>query len=266
MATTIIPSSAPQRSAMCPLTTASASELIAFTDADIGSPGGLGSCTIDYAGNGVTRIDPTIDFTGATRVRPPPGIFRTRLDPRKLAGPNSSCKLYRTIHVLPHFGHGARLWINGQPVIDSWVYQDGSQVHTATITLQANQWYSIRVDYFQGGWGEKVKLRWSYNGSDAQTFPRTTSVVRIWSRPPYRPTNNVPSDQSIGVNSPLYFSSATQNAITVDDAEAEANAASVPIVNGSFETGLGFNLNDPTDLGWNFTPDNGTTIHARAAS
>ena len=205
----------------------------------------------------MTRIDPTIDFDWGNQGSPAPGI----------SGSTWTASWQGQIQAANYTGQytfyltsddGARLWINGQPVIDSWVYQDGSQVHTATITLQANQWYSIRVDYFQGGWGEKVKLQWSYNGSDAADIsPDHFSCANLVQAANTAPTNNVPSDQSIGVNSPLYFSSATQNAITVDDAEAEANAASVPIVNGSFETGLGFNLNDPTDLGWNFTPDNG---------
>src|SRR4051812_24729214 len=44
---------------------------------------------------------------------------------------------------------GARLWLNGELLIDDWAAHT-VRTRTATATLAAGQLYDIRVDYFEG--------------------------------------------------------------------------------------------------------------------
>ena len=47
------------------------------------------------------------------------------------------------------------------------------------------------MDYFQGGWGEKVKLQWSYNGSDAADIsPDHFSCANLVQAANTAPNNN----------------------------------------------------------------------------
>lgn len=55
---------------------------------------------------------------------------------------------------------GARLWVNGQLLIDKWVGQ-GATPWTGSITLVAGQYYDLELQYFDGAFGASAKLYWS---------------------------------------------------------------------------------------------------------
>ena len=62
---------------------------------------------------------------------------------------------------------GARLWIDGKPVIDDWSVHPAA-TDKATVHLAAGTQHAIRLEYFQGGGDAVVKLSWSKPG----THPR----------------------------------------------------------------------------------------------
>jgi hypothetical protein len=61
---------------------------------------------------------------------------------------------------------GGRLWIDGSPVIDKWVF--GSKSDSATIQLSA-EYHDLRLEYMQGGGPSHLKLLWSTPGDPGTT-------------------------------------------------------------------------------------------------
>jgi hypothetical protein len=67
---------------------------------------------------------------------------------------------------------GARLWIDGVLVIDTWIDQAPTW-HEGFITLTANQAYDIELEYYENGGGAVVKLYWA---SPSQPFEIVPAV------------------------------------------------------------------------------------------
>ncbi len=67
---------------------------------------------------------------------------------------------------------GARVWINGQLVIDSWVYQAPTW-HYGTIDLEAGKQYDIKIDFFQGYGGSTLQFYWGAKGLPWQVVPKS---------------------------------------------------------------------------------------------
>ena len=61
---------------------------------------------------------------------------------------------------------GARLWVNGTLVVDSWIDQ-GATARSGSITLAANTLYDIVMEYYQNGVAASAVLSWSPPGSGA---------------------------------------------------------------------------------------------------
>jgi hypothetical protein len=67
---------------------------------------------------------------------------------------------------------GARLWVNSQLVVDSWVDQ-GPTEHSGTITLTAGQKYDIKMEYYENTGGTCAKLSWSSATQAKEIIPQT---------------------------------------------------------------------------------------------
>jgi autotransporter-associated beta strand protein len=68
---------------------------------------------------------------------------------------------------------GSRLWVNGTPVIDSWVTQSGT-ARSGTIALTAGARYDIVVEYFNQTGGANCFLRWAPPGDTVATLIPST--------------------------------------------------------------------------------------------
>jgi len=67
--------------------------------------------------------------------------------------------------------HGARLWVNGQTIVDDWK-QNRDRVNTGTIALEAGRKYEIRMEYNnRGGSSAKAVLTWSSPSQKKQAVP-----------------------------------------------------------------------------------------------
>lgn len=66
---------------------------------------------------------------------------------------------------------GARLWIDGQKLIDNWTPHSPTE-NSAGIALKAGQKVTIRLEYFQGG-GADIHLSWQSNDMARQIVPAT---------------------------------------------------------------------------------------------
>ncbi len=65
---------------------------------------------------------------------------------------------------------GARLWVNGQLIVDRWVDQSPTTA-SGTITLKAQQKYNIRMDYYENGGGAVAQLAWSSPSTPQAIIP-----------------------------------------------------------------------------------------------
>ncbi len=116
----------------------------------------------------LTRVDGTIDFDLQWGV-PHPTV------------PIDSFSIRWTGEIQPQFSEtytfttktddGARLWINGQLLIDKW--NEGTQEGSGTIELKAGQKYPIKMEYFQHGNGASAKLMWSSPSTKNAVVPRS---------------------------------------------------------------------------------------------
>lgn len=82
----------------------------------------------------------------------------------------------RPAHSGPHQLHieaidGARLWVDGNLVIDEWRVQS-RQTHSATLDLIGGRDYDIRMEHFDGSGGDKIAiLKWTPPGRAEEVIP-----------------------------------------------------------------------------------------------
>lgn len=123
----------------------------------------------------LTRTDSTINFDwGYT---PAPGVnydsFSVRWTGQVQAPRTGSFTFYADIN------DGARLWVNGQLVIDHWNQNinnwnnyPADSVTGTPITLTAGQKYDIKLEFYENDYGATIKLYWSYSGQAKQIVPQ----------------------------------------------------------------------------------------------
>jgi len=85
---------------------------------------------------------------------------------------------------------GARLWVDGQLVIDRWVDQGGTEWPSSPIALVAGQKYDIKMEQYENEGGATAYLRWSSPSISKRIIPS------IWLWPPTKATNPTPADGS----------------------------------------------------------------------
>jgi hypothetical protein len=74
---------------------------------------------------------------------------------------------------------GARLWIGNHLLIDRWGLNSRAQF-SGSMTLNADQPYSIQLDYFQEPSESLIKLHWNYPGQPQQIVPTTHLRPMTW--------------------------------------------------------------------------------------
>jgi len=72
---------------------------------------------------------------------------------------------------------GARLWIDGMPVFDAW--QDPKAGNSPAMTLQAGVRYQFRLEFYQGAWGQRLRLFWQGPGQEKTIIPATAFLGKL---------------------------------------------------------------------------------------
>jgi hypothetical protein len=116
-----------------------------------------------------TRRDATINFNWAA------GSPDTLIEP-------DTFSVRWTGHVQPFYSEvytfyvtadeGSRLWVNNQLLIDNWTNPVPTE-RSGTITLQAGQKYSIKLDYFENTGNANISLSWSSAKQPKMIIPKT---------------------------------------------------------------------------------------------
>jgi PA14 domain len=65
---------------------------------------------------------------------------------------------------------GARLWLNNVQRVNRWEYVE-PPVNTFTVSLQAGQYYSVKMEMRQNSGGSAAILEWQYSGQPKQKIP-----------------------------------------------------------------------------------------------
>ena len=81
---------------------------------------------------------------------------------------------------------GVRLFVNSTTVIDNYGLH-APTTNTGTINLVAGNWYPIRIDHYEWGGGQRLRLRWRTPGSGATVYPPASALSQtlpIVSAPP----------------------------------------------------------------------------------
>ncbi|HVL88601.1 MAG TPA: Ig-like domain repeat protein [Actinomycetota bacterium] len=66
---------------------------------------------------------------------------------------------------------GVRVWVNNTQIINSWVSQGPTEYNGTTPVLQAGSLVPIRIEHFQGGGGQRLRLRWSSASQGLEVIP-----------------------------------------------------------------------------------------------
>jgi hypothetical protein len=118
----------------------------------------------------LVRTDAVIDFDWKT-TPPSPAVNRTEFSVRwtGCVQPQYS----ETYTFTTWTDAGARLWINGQLLINAWSNQPPT-AHRVSIPLVARQLYNIEMDYYYHEQGEPVaQLSWSSPSTPEQIIPQS---------------------------------------------------------------------------------------------
>ena len=116
-----------------------------------------------------TRIDPTINFNwnGGSPIS---GVGDSNWSCEWTGHILAECTATYTFTT--YSDDGVRVNVNGQWIIQDWT-DHAPTYDSGTITLQAGQSYTIKVDYYQDGGGSLCQLFWSSLGMPMQIVPQT---------------------------------------------------------------------------------------------
>ncbi len=143
---------------------------------------------------------------------------------------------------------GARLWVDGQQLVNAWVDQSTSE-YRGTIDLVAGNTYSIVMEYYENTGGAVARLLWSSPSTPKQVIPQGALA------PPVKASSPSPSNGAAGTKmTPILKWGAGDFAVSHEvyfgtDADAVRNAdKSSPEYKGTKE--LDDESYDPGKLAW----------------
>ncbi|MDZ4402139.1 PA14 domain-containing protein [Prosthecobacter sp.] len=196
------------------------------------------NATFRLTGTPLSRTDTNIDFNYGGG------------EPFSGVGADNFCVRWRA-RVKPQFTEtytftsetddGARLWVNGQLLIDKWQFQ-GPTRHSGTITLIAGQYYDLEMQYFEGAFGAMAKLMWSSASQAEQVVP----ALRLYAIAPG--ANHRPRVPAL---------------ITPSTNGAPQSSSAVPMLGGAFEDEDAGHTHAGTD--WEIWTDEDSSVRAWSA-
>ena len=71
---------------------------------------------------------------------------------------------------------GARLWVNGHFLFDTFDAQSGIKVNTGRVNLHANRFYDIRLEYREATGPASIQMRWRSAHRQYETIVPSTRL------------------------------------------------------------------------------------------
>jgi hypothetical protein len=194
----------------------------------------------------LTRLDPQVDFPWGGN--PPDDAVGGSNFSVRWTG-DFSAQFTETYTFYTISDDGVRLWVDGKLILENWT-PHGDAENIGTIDLVAGQFYSIVLEYYQGGGGSIAQFGIKSPSTEKQLIP----TALLW--PPIKARNPNPSNGAVDVRqTPVLLWSAGESAASHQvyfgtDAEAIENAdTSSPEYKGPRD--LGSESYDPGLLEWN---------------
>ncbi|HCO96480.1 MAG TPA: hypothetical protein DIU00_21495, partial [Phycisphaerales bacterium] len=193
----------------------------------------------------MTRTDPRIDFSWGGG-EPDPAVGADQFSVRWTGEVEAAFTETYTFYT--NSDDGARLWINGQQLIDAWIEQ-GTTEYSGEIDLVAGNTYSLVMEYYENGGGAVAQLRWSSPSTPKDFVPQAALS------PPIKASSPSPSNGATGTKMTLNLMwgagdfAASHEVYFGTDANAVTNAdKSSPEYKGI--KALGDESYDPGKLAW----------------
>ena len=177
----------------------------------------------------------------------------------------------------PSADDGVRLWVNGTLVVDQWKDQGTTEYASPAISLTAGTPALFRMEYYQGGGGSAVYLKWSSPTIAKQIIPATAigdptgKRGRLTVTPAIQPytVSVVPAGCFAGTLTPAWsldrFDVATVTNGTVNLISAVPGTINVTAYLGQFSATAKLNVKvNATDT--TLAPTNAVTNFAKAVS
>lgn len=117
-----------------------------------------------------TRRDAVVNFNwgrGSPNASLPADYFSARWV-GKVQAQFSEPYTFRTIA-----NSGARLWVNGEPLVDDWTDRGAATENAGTIELRAGELYDIKMEFRETAGNAVAKLLWSSPSTEASVVPST---------------------------------------------------------------------------------------------
>lgn len=108
----------------------------------------------DLTGLKLARVDPTVNFNwggGSPDRTLASDTFSVRWTGQVRADATESYTFYTTSN------DGVRLWVNGRLLIDNWTNHSATE-NSGSISLEAGQWYPVRLEYYEGAGSSIITL------------------------------------------------------------------------------------------------------------
>lgn len=118
-----------------------------------------------------TRIDSTVNFTDATGTWVNFGGVGTDNFSVRWSGQVRPATT-GTYTFYTNSDDGVRLYVNGQTLVNNWT-DHGPVEDSGTISLNANQLYSVTMEFYEAGGGATASLSWSGPSVGKQIIPTT---------------------------------------------------------------------------------------------
>ena len=124
----------------------------------------------DLSGKSLTRIDATIDFDWR-KSSPDPAIGSDKFSIRWTGQIQAEYAEPYTFYVIAD--EGARLWIDGQLVIDGWQNARGEKLPSPPIKLAAGQMVDVKLEYRESRDEARMQLLWSSPSTPRSIVPHS---------------------------------------------------------------------------------------------
>lgn len=116
-----------------------------------------------------TKLDPTVNFSWQASA-PSPSLPSDNFSVRWTG--QIQPKYSETYTFYTNSDDGARLWVNGTPLIDNWI-PHGATENSGTITLNAGQLYNIQLEYYDLVGDATAQLMWSSPSQTKEIIPQS---------------------------------------------------------------------------------------------
>jgi len=193
----------------------------------------------------LTRLDPQVDFPWGGGA-PDPAVGGSNISVRWTGEFSAQFTEIYTFYTISD--DGVRLWVDGKLILENWTAH-GDTENLGTIDLVAGQFYSIVLEYYQGGGGSIAQLGIKGSRTEKQLIP----TALLW--PPIKARNPNPSNGAVDVRQTPSLvwgagEAAASHEVYFGTEEAVKNAdTSSSEYKGSRD--LGSESYDPGQLEWN---------------